>query len=270
MAKVDKRTISDNLDVEVTHVENGYTVACTNNNATAPLVIRLNFDNSSNVKVAAVAGVSKLITATVVEVTVAPSSKSEAATLTAIAAGETYAYKYTCATQLKKVATAGATATATATVAAAKPAPAAAAPAPAAAAPVPAATPAQKPKPAAPAAASASPAGAGSVAPVPEGTEETERKNLAEGLEILIHSINNGYNLQIDNSSSDSSYTVILDLEASENLVITAEGGATLDGKKVTIAVPPRAVVAAVNMPVDNWDLGSCELRYKAAIRKQQ
>lgn len=254
--KVDKRTISDNLDVDVTHEENGYTVACTNKNTTAPLVIRVNFDSCVNLKAAALPG-AKMLTATVCELTVQPGTTMNAASLTVVNPDEGYSYKYTCATQLKKVA--------------ATAAPAAAA----AATPAPAQPPATAaPKTASPAAPAAAPkasavAGAGSRAPVPEGVDETERKSLAEGLEILIHSINNGYNLQIDNSASDSSYTVILDLEASENLSITATGAATLEGKKVTVVVPPKAIVDCVNMPVDNWDLGSCELRYKAAIRKQ-
>lgn len=254
MAKVDKRIISDNLDVEVTHVDNGYTVSCTNKNTTAPLVIRLNFEKSANLTIAAVAGVSKMLTATVCELTVQPGETTEAATLTAINADEAYSYKYTCLTQLKKTAAGAASTTTTTTTAAAAPAPAPA--------------PAQKAKAAETAPASTSTPGPGFRAPVPKGTEETERKNLAEDLSILVHSINNGFNLQIDNTASDNTYTVILDLEASENLLTIAEGSATLEGKKVTVSVPPRSIVSAVDMPVDDESLCACELRYKAAIRK--
>lgn len=184
----------------------------------------------------------------------------------------------------------------TSTGAAAAPAPApVAAPKPAAAAPTPAAvvpTPAPKPQPQQPAPIESKPVAAPVVAAAPAPTpaqkpkvvaaaaaveEESddepqqERKNLGENLDIVIDNDgNHGYVISIDNTDPRE-YLVVLDMSASINLLLKSKDPktVTVDGQTATFNVPPKTLLAVLDMPVDNFDLQMCELRYKASIRKQ-
>ena len=161
--------------------------------------------------------------------------------------------------------------------AAAAPAPApVAAPKPAVAAPAPAAvvpTPAPKPQPQQPAPVESKPAAAPVVAAEEESDDEPqqERKNLGENLDIVIDNDgNHGYVISIDNTDPRE-YLVVLDMSASINLLLKSKDPktVTVDGQTATFNVPPKTLLAVLDMPVDNFDLQMCELRYKASIRKQ-
>lgn len=273
VGKIDQKTISDNLDIEVHHEEWGYTVYAQNKNESQKLALRMNFANCVNLKIENTEQ-TKLIGSNVVECNVAATEWCTAAWLTPINPEEPFSYKYTCATQLRGGAAAGAKAPAAAPASKKAPAPAPVAPAaettkeeapkPAA----PAAAPAAKKPTAVPAAGAGSTPNGGKPFPAPEGAEESERKNLCANLDIMINSINNGYNLLLDNLDGEITFQVVLDLTESQNLLLNIEGDATIDDKKITVTIPPHHCAKCVDMPVDNWDLGSCELRYKAAIKK--
>lgn len=285
VGKVDAKTISDNLDIEVHHEEWGYTVYALNKHATQKLALRMNFANCVNLKIENTE-TTKMVGSNVVEANVAPQEWCTAAWLTPINPEEPFSYKYTCATQLRNATVAKAPAAAPATkkapapaaaptpqapteeevVAPKKAAPAAATPAPKPAAP--ATAPTTKKPSAVPVAGSGCSPNGGKPFPAPEGAEESERKNLCANLDIMINSINNGYRLLIDNLDAESTFQVVLDLSESQNLLLNVEGDAVIEDKKITVTIPPHCCAKCVDMPVDNWDLGSCELRYKAAIKK--
>ena len=103
-----------------------------------------------------------------------------------------------------------------------------------------------------------------------------ELKTLAENLELKVLTINHGYRFLVSNRDQRASFTVTFDLSKCDNLLIQPVGPDCSFGTKegcpegtvVVITVPPKFEKVAANLPVANFDKGSCEMKYVASIRK--
>lgn len=103
-----------------------------------------------------------------------------------------------------------------------------------------------------------------------------EAKNLAENLELKVYTVNHGYRFIAINRDQKASFTITFDLSKCDNLTIqpnspdatfgTKEG--CPEGTVITVLVPPKHEKLVANLPVADFDKGSCEMKYVASIRK--
>jgi hypothetical protein len=109
-----------------------------------------------------------------------------------------------------------------------------------------------------------------------EASGAPEVKTLADNLELSVYTINHGYRFIAINRDQKASFTITFDLSKCDNLSIQPnEPDATFGSKEgcpegtvVTVLVPPMHEKLVVNLPVADFDKGSCEMKYVASIRK--
>ena len=103
-----------------------------------------------------------------------------------------------------------------------------------------------------------------------------EAKNLAENLELKVYTVNHGYRFIAINRDQKASFTITFDLSKCDNLTIQPNTPDATFGSKegcpegtvITILVPPKHEKLVANLPVADFDKGSCEMKYVASIRK--
>lgn len=120
--------------------------------------------------------------------------------------------------------------------------------------------------PAAKSAATTTPAGAPAAAPSGEADDVTA---IADGLSIVVRSVETGYLLFGKNTHSAHKYAVTVSLGESSNLVFSAIGPAKqLEADKISFVLPPNAgQVEVIDCKVKDYAVGSCDIRYKVSAR---
>lgn len=104
-------------------------------------------------------------------------------------------------------------------------------------------------------------------APAPE--EGDDVTTIADGLSVLVRSVDSGYLLFANNSNANLKYFVQVNLAESSNLTFVASGTAKLvEEAKITVSLPPAAgIVEIAKCNVKDFSLGSCDIRYKVSAR---
>jgi hypothetical protein len=105
--------------------------------------------------------------------------------------------------------------------------------------------------------------------PQDDSAEPDEVTSVADGLSVIVQSVETGYTLHGSNTHSSQTYSTTIDLGESTNLTFSAIAPATMDGpNKVTFTLGPNAgKVAIVNCSVKDYAVGSCDIRYKVSAR---
>lgn len=102
-----------------------------------------------------------------------------------------------------------------------------------------------------------------------ESEEPDDVTNVADGLTVIVQSVETGYKLYASNTHAANTYAVTVDLGESSNLTFAAVGAAKLDGPSKVSFTLNAAVgkVAVVDCNVKDYAVGSCDIRYKVAAR---
>jgi hypothetical protein len=102
-----------------------------------------------------------------------------------------------------------------------------------------------------------------------ESDEPDDVTNVADGLTVIVQSVETGYKLYASNTHAANAYSVTIDLGESTNLTFVAVGAAKLDGpSKVSFTLNGSiGKVAVVDCNVKDYAVGSCDIRYKVSAR---
>lgn len=105
--------------------------------------------------------------------------------------------------------------------------------------------------------------------PPTEGDEPDDVTTIADGLSLIVRSVQAGYALICANVHSANKYFVSVNLSESTNLTFIAKDPAKLQaGAVVSLVIPANAgqwLIADCN--VTDFSLGSCDIRYKVTAR---
>lgn len=102
-----------------------------------------------------------------------------------------------------------------------------------------------------------------------ESDEPDDVTNVADGLSVIVQSVETGYKLHASNVHATNTYSVTIDLGESSNLTFKAVGPAALDSpSKVSFTIRAAAgKMAVVECGVKDYAVGSCDIRYKVSAR---
>jgi len=99
--------------------------------------------------------------------------------------------------------------------------------------------------------------------------EDDDVTTVADGLSVVVRSVDAGYLLLASNSNSHLKYFMQIDLSESSNLKFIASGSAKLvDETKITVSLAPATGMTEIaKCNVKDFSLGSCDIRYKVLAR---
>lgn len=103
---------------------------------------------------------------------------------------------------------------------------------------------------------------------VEASSDDVERRKIADDLFLVINSVDDGYDIDLDNKHASVKYEVTLDLTNCENLKVCPDALTSASGMQVTRIVDCSSKVHFVKLPVDDFGKGACELRYKTSLKK--
>ena len=101
------------------------------------------------------------------------------------------------------------------------------------------------------------------------GGDDDEITKIADGLTLIVRSVETGYKLYIKNENKTTGFAVDVDLSPSTNIKVTAAGNGKQQGPAgVTVQAPANAPFGLIaDCPVADMDIGSCEIQYKVRGR---
>jgi hypothetical protein len=102
-----------------------------------------------------------------------------------------------------------------------------------------------------------------------EGGGDDEVTKVADGLSLIVRSVETGYKLFVKNENKTTGYTLEVDLSPSTNIKVAAQGNGQQAGPMgVSVKVPPGAAFGLIaDCPVADMSTGSCEIQYKIKAR---
>lgn len=106
-------------------------------------------------------------------------------------------------------------------------------------------------------------------APADSSVEPDDITKIADGLTVIVQSVETGYKLHGSNTHASNTYSVTIDLSESSNLKFAAVAPASLEGPtKVAFTLGPNAgKVAVVDCSIKDFNVDSCDIRYKVSAK---